>query len=135
MSFYAFSMKPLHPNLTNPSFVTFNSSSPVLSLRGPQDDEPADPQLLRLDNMLIAEGVAGPEKVSGSLAASSQALAAGQENAIEHSDYRAKLAQIRQIYHTELEKYEQVRGIVVLARDFFTFSMFLLIEFKRNLFR
>ena len=91
------------------SFITFNSSSPVLSLRGPQDDEPADPQLLRLDNMLIAEGVAGPEKVSGSLAASSQALAAGQENAIEHSDYRAKLAQIRQIYHTELEKYEQVR--------------------------
>uniref|UniRef100_A0A2C9JIW2 Uncharacterized protein n=1 Tax=Biomphalaria glabrata TaxID=6526 RepID=A0A2C9JIW2_BIOGL len=28
-------------------------------------------------------------------------------SAIEHSDYRAKLAQIRQIYHTELEKYEQ----------------------------
>ncbi|ESN94880.1 hypothetical protein HELRODRAFT_87471 [Helobdella robusta] len=79
----------------------------VLSLRGPQDDEPADPQLLRLDNMLIAEGVAGPEKVGGSLASSSQSLAGNQENAIEHSDYRAKLAQIRQIYHTELEKYEQ----------------------------
>ena len=29
------------------------------------------------------------------------------DNAIEHSDYRAKLAQIRQIYHSELEKYEQ----------------------------
>lgn len=79
----------------------------VLSLRGPQEDEPADPQLLRLDNMLVAEGVAGPDKVTGSLAASSQALTGGQENAIEHSDYRAKLAQIRQIYHTELEKYEQ----------------------------
>ena len=31
----------------------------VLSLRNVQDDEPPDPQLMRLDNMLIAEGVAG----------------------------------------------------------------------------
>ena len=32
---------------------------------------------------------------------------------MEHSDYRAKLSQIRQIYHTELEKYEQVTGSFV----------------------
>ena len=86
----------------------------VLSIRGAQDDEPADPQIMRLDNMLVAEGVAGPEKGGGSSAAStaSQAVSGGPgapDNAIEHSDYRAKLAQIRQIYHTELEKYEQVR--------------------------
>lgn len=31
----------------------------VLSLRNVQDDDPPDPQLMRLDNMLIAEGVAG----------------------------------------------------------------------------
>ena len=31
----------------------------VLSLRSVQDDDPPDPQLMRLDNMLIAEGVAG----------------------------------------------------------------------------
>lgn len=65
----------------------------------------------RLDNMLIAEGVAGPEKGGGAGAAASGSAAAqaGQpDNAIEHSDYRAKLAQIRQIYHQELEKYEQV---------------------------
>lgn len=31
------------------------------------------------------------------------------DNSIEHSDYRSKLAQIRHIYHSELEKYEQVR--------------------------
>ena len=86
----------------------------VLSIRGAQEDEPPDPQLMRLDNMLIAEGVAGPEKGGGSSAASTASQAAsgggqgGAENAIEHSDYRAKLAQIRQIYHTELEKYEQV---------------------------
>ena len=83
----------------------------MLSIRGAQEEEPPDPQLMRLDNMLIAEGVAGPEKGGGSSAANaaSQAVSGGNpENAIEHSDYRAKLAQIRQIYHTELEKYEQV---------------------------
>ena len=57
--------------------------------------------------MLLAEGVAGPEKGGGSAAAA--AAAAGvHDNQIEHSEYRAKLTQIRQIYHTELEKYEQV---------------------------
>ncbi len=83
----------------------------VLSLRNTQEEEPPDPQLMRLDNMLIAEGVAGPEKGGGQNAAATAAAAAGQgggENAIEHSDYRAKLAQIRTIYHQELEKYEQV---------------------------
>lgn len=84
----------------------------VLSIRGYHDDEPPDAQLMRLDNMLIAEGVAGPEKGGGSMAASaaSQVVAGGAstaENAIEHTDYRAKLTQIRQIYHAELEKYEQ----------------------------
>lgn len=84
----------------------------VLSIRGTQEEEPPDPQLMRLDNMLIAEGVAGPEKGGGSSAAANATAAAsggpGQpDSAIEHSDYRAKLAQIRQIYHTELEKYEQ----------------------------
>ncbi|KAL5011413.1 hypothetical protein ScPMuIL_009964 [Solemya velum] len=82
----------------------------VLSIRNAQEEEPPDPQLMRLDNMLIAEGVAGPEKGGGSSAAQNATAAAsgGQpDSAIEHSDYRAKLAQIRQIYHTELEKYEQ----------------------------
>lgn len=66
---------------------------------------------MRLDNMLLAEGVAGPEKGGGSAAAAAAAAASGgaADNSIEHSDYRAKLTQIRQIYHTELEKYEQVR--------------------------
>ena len=89
----------------------------MLSIRGAQEEEPPDPQLMRLDNMLIAEGVAGPEKGGGSTAATtaSAAVSGGPgtpENAIEHSDYRAKLAQIRQIYHTELEKYEQVLYII-----------------------
>lgn len=86
-------------------------SSSVLSIRGAQEEEPPDPQLMRLDNMLLAEGVAGPEKGGGSAAAAAAAAATGgigADNSAEHSDYRAKLSQIRQIYHTELEKYEQV---------------------------
>lgn len=91
----------------------------VLSIRGAQEEEPPDPQLMRLDNMLLAEGVAGPEKGGGSAAAAAAAAATGgvgADNSAEHSDYRAKLTQIRQIYHTELEKYEQVRrrNIVVV---------------------
>ena len=31
----------------------------VLSLRNVNDEEPPDPQLMRLDNMLVAEGVSG----------------------------------------------------------------------------
>ncbi|XP_061895174.1 pre-B-cell leukemia transcription factor 1-like isoform X1 [Entelurus aequoreus] len=83
----------------------------VLSIRGPQEEEPPDTQLMRLDNMLLAEGVSGPDKGGVSVAAAAAAAAAGggvaTDNSVEHSDYRAKLTQIRQIYHTELEKYEQ----------------------------
>ncbi|KFD55625.1 hypothetical protein M514_03373 [Trichuris suis] len=70
----------------------------VLSIRNSTDEEPADPQLMRLDNMLVAEGVAGPNK--GTPVAS--------DSSTDQSDYRAKLAQIRSVYHAELEKYEQV---------------------------
>lgn len=86
------------------------SSLEGLSIRGAQEEDPPDPQLMRLDNMLLAEGVSGPEKGGGSAAAAAAAAASGgsSDNSIEHSDYRAKLTQIRQIYHTELEKYEQV---------------------------
>lgn len=85
----------------------------MLSIRGVQEEDPPDPQIMRLDNMLLAEGVSGPEKGGGSAAAAAAAAAAGgspTDSSIEHSDYRAKLAQIRQIYHSELEKYEQVNS-------------------------
>lgn len=90
---------------------SLSSPSIGLSIRGAQEDDPPDPQLMRLDNMLLAEGVSGPEKGSASAAAAAAAAAVGGgvDNSVEHSDYRAKLTQIRQIYHTELEKYEQVR--------------------------
>lgn len=102
----------------------------VLSMRNTQEEEPPDPQLMRLDNMLVAEGVAGPEKGGGHAAANSAAMAAssamGAENAIEHSDYRAKLAQIRTVYHQELEKYEQA------CNEFTTHVMNLLREQSRT---
>ncbi|XP_031195895.1 pre-B-cell leukemia transcription factor 4 isoform X2 [Mastomys coucha] len=74
-----------------------------------QEEDPPDAQMLRLDNMLLAEGVSRPEKRGRGAAAGSTATPGGcpNDNSIEHSDYRAKLSQIRQIYHSELEKYEQ----------------------------
>jgi len=99
----------------------------VLSLRNTQEEEPPDPQLMRLDNMLVAEGVAGPEKGGGVGAAANAASAAATgDSAIEHSDYRAKLGQIRQIYHQELEKYEQA------CNEFTTHVMNLLREQSRT---
>ena len=78
----------------------------VLSLRNVNEEDPPDPQLMRLDNMLIAEGVAGPEKGGGANAAlNASAAISNQETTIEHSDYRAKLAQIRTIYHQVPRKY------------------------------
>ncbi|XP_058632316.1 pre-B-cell leukemia transcription factor 3 isoform X4 [Onychostoma macrolepis] len=99
-----------------------------LSIRGSQDEDPTDPQLMRLDNMLLAEGVSGPEKGGGAaaVAAATAAVGVGADNSIEHSDYRAKLSQIRQIYHTELEKYEQA------CNEFTTHVMNLLREQSRT---
>ena len=37
----------------------------VLTHRHCETEEPPDPQIMRLDNMLIAEGVSGPEKGGG----------------------------------------------------------------------
>uniref|UniRef100_A0A915IYU9 Uncharacterized protein n=1 Tax=Romanomermis culicivorax TaxID=13658 RepID=A0A915IYU9_ROMCU len=68
-----------------------------LSIRNNQEEEPTDPQLMRLDNMLVAEGVTGPEK---------GAPLASADSGADHSDYRAKLNQIRSIYHAEMRKYE-----------------------------
>uniref|UniRef100_A0A3B4BHZ8 Uncharacterized protein n=1 Tax=Periophthalmus magnuspinnatus TaxID=409849 RepID=A0A3B4BHZ8_9GOBI len=81
----------------------------ALSIRGVAEEEPPDPQELRLDNMLLAEGVAGPQKSRAATAAALAAATGGSssDESSEHADYREKLAQIRMIYHTELDKYEQ----------------------------
>ncbi|KAI9999797.1 hypothetical protein NQD34_011640 [Periophthalmus magnuspinnatus] len=100
-----------------------------LSMRNAAEEEPQDPQLVRLDNMLLAEGVSGPEKGGGAAAAVSAATSAGgmsPDSSLEHSDYKSKLSQIRTIYHTELEKYEQA------CTEFTTHVMNLLREQSRT---
>jgi pre-B-cell leukemia transcription factor 1 len=96
----------------------------VLSLRNLNDEDPPDPQLMRLDNMLIAEGVAGPDKDGG--ATGHPTSIPSPETSIEHSDYKAKLCQIRNIYHQELEKYDQG------CQEFTTHVMNLLREQSRT---
>ena len=39
----------------------------ILTHRHVEQEDPPDPQLMRLDNMLVAEGVAGPEKGGGKI--------------------------------------------------------------------
>ena len=53
-------------------------------------EDPPDPQLMRLDNMLIAEGVAGKNN---------QGVSTTPEVTIQNSEYKAKLVQIRYVRH------------------------------------
>jgi hypothetical protein len=76
-------LNPLH------SFILALNTRQMSSI----DDQPSD-QLNRLDNMLIAEGIS--ERCSSIITNTDQ----------NHSDYQTKLAQIRQTYNLELEKYE-----------------------------
>ena len=81
--------------------------------------------------MLIAEGVAGPERSgagganSASINSEAASSAQGDESFIEHTEYRNKLSQIRKTYYQELEKYDQA------CNDFTTHVMNLLKEQSR----
>ncbi|CAD6217777.1 GSCOCG00011388001-RA-CDS [Cotesia congregata] len=68
--------------------------SPLRSIQEP----PPDPQLIRLDHMLKAEGITD-EKVG--------AVSEAGTDSIENAEYRTKLAQIRQYYYEQLDKYNQ----------------------------
>jgi hypothetical protein len=57
---------------------------------------------MRVDNMLIAEGIS--KRCSSTHLSLTTKF--DQNNSLNHSDYQTKLAQIRQIYNSELEKYE-----------------------------
>jgi len=67
----------------------------MLSQRYMDSEDPPDPQIMRLDNMLIAEGIVGPEKADQA----SPTICGEKEPAIEHTDYKSKLAEIRHIYN------------------------------------
>ncbi|KAJ8665358.1 hypothetical protein QAD02_007020 [Eretmocerus hayati] len=78
-----------------------------LSLRHLHDeDSQPNPQLMRLDNMLVAEGVTEPGKSAAAASTTSRA-SSQMDSAIEHHDYRAKLGIISQWYHRQMEDYEQ----------------------------
>uniref|UniRef100_A0A0K0DW83 Homeobox domain-containing protein n=1 Tax=Strongyloides stercoralis TaxID=6248 RepID=A0A0K0DW83_STRER len=85
----------------------------ALTIKSAVDDTPDDPQLMRLDNMLVAEGVAGPDKGN----------ALGVEGiGGDQADYRQKLGQIRMVYNQELRKYEEAcqeftQHVVSLLRE------------------
>lgn len=89
-----------------------------LSYRNLDAEDPPDPQLMRLDNMLIAEGVSGPEKPGEA--------SPSDDTTIMHSEYKTKLTQIRNIYNEELEKYDQG------CQEFTTHVMNLLREQSRT---
>ena len=69
-----------------------------VNYRNLEQEDPPDPQLMRLDNMLVAEGVVGVGE---------QARPTGDSTTITHPDYKNKLSQIRTIYSEEMEKYQQ----------------------------
>jgi len=85
-------------------------------------EDPPDPQLMRLDNMLIAEGVSGP----GKNGQGAQAPVQTPETTIQNSEYKSKLVQIRAMYLEEMEKYEQG------CQEFTTHVMNLLREQSRT---
>jgi len=67
---------------------------------------------LILQNVLVAES---------SSSAVAAATAAGTDN-VEHNDYRAQLTKIRQMYHSELEKYNHVSILNKHCNSLFTWS-------------
>uniref|UniRef100_A0A0R3S0M3 Homeobox domain-containing protein n=1 Tax=Elaeophora elaphi TaxID=1147741 RepID=A0A0R3S0M3_9BILA len=85
----------------------------ALSIRGGQEEAPEDPQLMRLDNMLVAEGVAGPDN---------RGPIQNDTGGGDQADYRQKLTQIRLVYSEELRKYEEAcqeftQHVVSLLRE------------------
>lgn len=87
-----------------------------LNPRIDHEEEPQDPQLMRLDNMLVAEGVITEDSrgqpISSAAAAAAVALTGGpmspNEGIIENQEYRNKLDDIREVFRNELNKYHGV---------------------------
>lgn len=90
-----------------------------ISVKNHYDEEPSDPQIVRLDNMLSAEGVSTNENASLDYFNNNnnnnntntnnniENLSSITTNAAEQADYKNKLSQIRSVYRVELDKYEK----------------------------
>ena len=63
------------------------------------DPNPANPDLMRLDNMLIAENIVESNGTPNNRIQDS--------TTIENAEYKKKLEQIQRIYQQEIEKHNQ----------------------------
>jgi len=70
----------------------------VLSMRNMQDPNPPNPDLMRLDNMLVAEKI-----VEGNVPHNQ----IQDQTTIENTEYKNKLQQIQRVYKQEIEKINQ----------------------------
>lgn len=76
----------------------------VLGFRNVHDQcDPPDQNLMRLDNMLLAEGITNAHNDHGTNAAAMAATTSGTnpETKIENTEYKNKLTQIRATYNQE----------------------------------
>lgn len=83
--------------LTGSSFLcpnVYNKSVIAVSARNSDLPGENNVKLMRLDNMLLAEGVIGQERK------------VGDSSNASHADYQVKLAQIRDSYEKQIAHYE-----------------------------
>ncbi|OQV17143.1 Homeobox protein extradenticle [Hypsibius exemplaris] len=93
-----------------------------LSIQNGSEEEVQDPQTARLDNMLMAEGLTGPDRpgMVGVTSPGGSDLAAGSPT--DHAEYYTKLAGVREFYQSECRQYNQHRTefmnhVVTLLRE------------------
>ena len=74
----------------------------ALGFRNAHDQcDPPDQNLMRLDNMLIAEGITNASERGADAAALAAASGSGQDATIENAEYKNKLNQIRTTFNQE----------------------------------
>ena len=74
----------------------------ALGFRNVHDQcDPPDHNLMRLDNMLVAEGITNQAERGANAAAMATTSGTNQDTTIENSEYKNKLTQIRTTYNSE----------------------------------
>ena len=76
-------------------------------MKQPIDNDSQDPQIVRLDNMLVAEGISGPERCDLSSPTPQTSSQANQAEAMSDTDYKHQLSSIRVEYQNDMEEYER----------------------------
>ena len=97
----------------------------VLSLRNMQDPNPPNPDLMRLDNMLIAEEIVEGNTPQNRIQ---------DQTTIENAEYKNKLGQIQRIYKQEIEKINQGMEEHFSFFDITTYSKAPIIQYTYHFF-